>query len=186
MGATYYSLEDDGAGWLFDTFAYTAYRLETLQVYRADYEDADYQRFLAGKPPGGFREHDSYVEEVTRGTAQGRRYHRVHVVTEPLTDYMRFECTGYRETVAAGDDVRILAVREGTWPEGIPHRDYWLFDSLRLLEMNYDQDGKFVSAELIEDPEEVVRANHLRDRALHLSIPYAEYVADFDEFMRRR
>ena len=41
---------------------------------------------------------------------------RVHVVSEPLTDYLRFEITGYRLNVEAGEDVRILPRRQqGAW-----------------------------------------------------------------------
>ena len=42
---------------------------------------------------------------------------RVHVVTEPLSDYIRFELTGYAPNVEAGEDVRVISVREGEpWP----------------------------------------------------------------------
>ncbi|MDA0566014.1 hypothetical protein LG943_17080 [Streptomonospora sp. S1-112] len=124
---------------------------------------------------------------VRAATAEGRRFDRVHVVAEPLTDYIRFECAwGYRRNSAAGERIRILPVKQGEWPEAIPAFDYWLFDSHKLLLMNYADDGSLVSTEIVDDPAEIVRANVWRDRALHLSIPFTEYAAQFDDYMRPR
>ncbi|TDQ49270.1 DUF6879 family protein [Actinorugispora endophytica] len=172
---------------LFARFRYTAFRLETLQHYSVDYEDAPFRRFLAGGQPEHSAVLSDWGEEIRAGIGEGRTYRRVHVVTEPLSDYVRFECSwGYPRNVAAGEDIRILAVPEGEWPEGIPRLDYWLFDSHRLLRMNYGPDGSMLTPELVEDPEQVVAANLWRDRALHLSVPFTEYQARFDAAMRPR
>ncbi|MDA8372560.1 MAG: hypothetical protein M0026_22175 [Nocardiopsaceae bacterium] len=126
-------------------------------------------------------------DEIRAGIAAGRRYSRVHVVTEPLSDYLRFECAcGYRLSVTAGEDIRILPVQEGDWPDGIPRLDYWLFDSHRLLKMNYGPDGALLTPELVDDPEQIVAANLWRDRAMHLSVPFTEYETRFDIDMRPR
>jgi len=169
---------------LFTGFRYTAFRLETLQRYDVDYEKEPFRRFLAGEP-WFFPDQEEWAEELRDGIRRGRTYRRVHVVTEPLTDYVRFECAwAYRPNVAAGEDVRILPVAEGDWPEGLPRFDYWLFDSSRLLRMNYAPDGSMLTPELVEDPEQIVLANLWRDRALHLSVPFREYAARFDSAMR--
>ncbi|WP_052745523.1 DUF6879 family protein [Allosalinactinospora lopnorensis] len=174
---------------LFAEFRYTAFRLETLQIYAADYENEDFRRFIADEqqslPPT--LSDTEWGEEVRSGIAAGRRYDRVHVVTEPLSDYVRFECAhGYRRNVAAGENIRILPAEEGDWPSGLPHLDYWLFDSHQMLWMNYADDGSLLTTELIDDPEWVVAANVWRDRAIHLSVPFTEYDAQFDAYMRRR
>ncbi|WP_017569708.1 DUF6879 family protein [Nocardiopsis halotolerans] len=165
----------------FEECRYTAFRLETLQVYDVGYEEEAFRRFLAG---GEVITTDSH-EEWARLVGSGRQFRRVHVITEPLTDYLRFECVwGYRSSVKAGEDVNILPVNEGVWPEGIPHSDYWLFDSEQLVRMNYAPDGTMLTPELVTDPEQIVRANAVRDRALHMSIPFSEYEKRFDADMR--
>lgn len=104
--------------------------------------------------------------------------HRVHVVTEPLSDYVRFECGwAYEHTVAAGEDVRLIPVAANQWPEGLPHYDYWLFDSSTLVAMYYGDAGTFSSCAIIDEPDKVVQANYWRDLAVHASIPYREYAA---------
>lgn len=108
-----------------------------------------------------------------------------HVAIEPLTDYLRFECVcAYRSNVEAGEDVNILPIGEGSWPEGIPRFDYWLFDSERLVRMNYAPDGTMLTPEPVSEPDELVRANAVRDRALHLATPFSEHEKRFDIDMR--
>ncbi|WP_067800178.1 DUF6879 family protein [Actinomadura formosensis] len=145
-------------------FRYTAYRLEALQRYDVSYEKEEFALFLAGQARGGFPGIADWIEGNVRPAKKaGKRMHRVHVVEEPLSDYVRFECAwSYEHTVPAGEDVRIIPVGRGEWPEGIPRRDYWLFDSCRFVTMHYERDGAFAAAEIIDDPEEIVQANHWR------------------------
>ncbi len=165
----------------FDECRYSAFRLETLQVYDVGYEEEAFHRFLAD---GEVIDTPSH-REWGRIVGSGRDFRRVHLVIEPLTDYLRFECVwAYRTNVKAGEDVNILPISAGSWPEGIPRYDYWLFDSERLVRMNYAPDGTMLAPELVTEPAEVVQANAVRDRALHLATPFSEYDKRFDSDMR--
>jgi hypothetical protein len=172
---------------LFAEFNESAFRLETLQCYREPYESEGFKRFIAseeqGLPPP-LTEPD-WWRDVRTATAQGKSYRRVHIVTEPLTDYVRFECaTGYRLHVTAGEDIRIIPVIGNTWPHDLPMFDYWLFDSRLLLLMKYGPEGALRSTELTDSPDLVAAASIWRDRALERGIPFAEYETRFDEYMR--
>lgn len=170
------SLDDEDFNRLFREFRYTAYRLETLQRYDVSYEQDEFARFLAGESRGTFPGIATWCDTVRAAVSAGKRMHRVHVVTEPLSDYVRFECGwAYEHTVEAGEDVRLIVVSNDDWPTGLPHYDYWLFDSSQLVAMYYDEDGRFVSGELISEPEKIVQANHWRDAAVSSSIPYLQY-----------
>jgi hypothetical protein len=160
---------------LFTGFAHTAYRLETLQVYDVGYEDESYAAFLAGHPLPTDMAKDEWTAMLAAAAGDGKVFQRVHIVTEPLTDYVRYEIEwSYAPNVAAGDDVRILV---GT-PEqfGLPDHDYWLFDSRDLWVMRYDSDGRFLHAEQVSDPAVVVDHNYWRDSALTRAMPYTEYL----------
>ncbi|GLU46535.1 DUF6879 family protein [Nocardiopsis ansamitocini] len=186
MATVFESLDDPGFQGLFDDFSHTAYRLEARQGYGVSYEMEEFARFRSGQARGAFPGIAEWAERVEAATAVGKRFHRVHVVTEPLSDYVRFECAWcYRHTAAAGEDVRVVAVPEGTWPQGLPRFDYWLFDSALLVRMDYADDDAFVRAEIVADPAQVVAANAARDHAVHLSVPFADYAAGFDDLMRR-
>ena len=101
---------------------------------------------------------------------------RVRVIIEPPSDYTRFALLAYPVMAAADDDIQIIAASPGTWPDGVPREDFWLFDD-DVWVMNYDNNGPFVSAELLEDRQGT--ADHLRwrDAALAQSIPVSQYLA---------
>ena len=176
------SLDDVDFKQLFVDFKYTAFRLETLQHYEVPYESRDFSRFLAGGRVEEFEGIREWIDEtVVKAVAGGKTMHRVHVVEMPISSYIRFEfASAYDLTAAAGENVRILPVRAGEWPEHIPRCDYWLFDSVTLVLMNYENSGRFLSAEVVDDPAQIIKANYLRDIAVTSSVPYQEYVANFD------
>lgn len=177
MGRVFSSLADEEFNRLFLDFRYTAYRLEALQRYDVSYEQNEFSRFLAGEARGEFPGVSEWIETtISKAVSAGKRMHRVHVVEEPLSDYVRFECAwAYEHTVPAGEDVRIISVPEGQWPAELPHYDYWLFDSSQLVSMFYEPDGAFLSAEIVDDPGQIVQANYWRDLAVALSVPYHEF-----------
>lgn len=178
MGRLFSSLEDDEFNRMFLDFRYTCYRLETLQRYDVSYEREEYARFLAGEAQGASRSITGWIEgTIGKAMAAGKRMQRVHVVAEPLSDYLRYEFGwAYEHTSAAGEDIRLIPVAPGQWPEGLPHYDYWLFDSSVLVAMHYEDDGVFSAAEIIDEPEKIVQANYWRDLAVTLSVPYRRYV----------
>jgi hypothetical protein len=172
------SLDDDEFNRLFRDFRYTAYRLETLQRYDVSYEQDEFARFQAGQTRGEFPGIAAWCDTVRAAVSAGKLMHRAHIVAEPLSDYVRFECGwAYEHTVEAGEDVRLIVVSGSDWPAALPHFDYWLFDSSQLVAMYYDVLGRFVSGELISEPEKIVQANLWRDAAVATSIPYRQYEA---------
>lgn len=178
MTRSFTSLDDEDFNRLFREFRYTAYRLETLQRYDVSYEQDEFGRFLAGESRGEFPGISAWCDTVRTAVSTGRFMHRVHVVTEPLSDYVRFECAwAYEHTVEAGEDVRLVPVSANDWPAELPHYDYWLFDSSQLVAMHYAESGAFVSGELVTDPGRIVQANLWRDAAVSASVPYRSYAA---------
>jgi hypothetical protein len=160
---------------LFDRFEHTAYRLEILQLYSEPSEAESLVGFLDGRRPEAHPGKRSWIALVREARRQGKIMQRVHAVTEPLSDYLRFEIGwSYELNDQAGEDVRVLTA---PWPRGLPGADYWLFDSKVLVRMVYDQGGRMTAAQLVSDLAEVVEACYWRDAALHASVPYREYVA---------
>ncbi len=168
---------------LFTSFDHTAYRLETLQVYDVSYEIEPYEAFLAGHPQPYDPAKDQWVSMIRDAVRSGKVFQRVHLVREPLTDYLRYELgQSYPPNVEAGEDIRILVAQPGQWPmsargEILPGlKDYWLFDSSDLWVMEYADDGTFLSIEQVTEPDMIVTAARRRDAALHQAIPYRDYM----------
>ena len=160
---------------LFTSFQHTAYRLETLQRYDVSYEEETYAAFLTGQssPPDAAK--SEWASIIADGVQDGKSFQRVHVVTEPLTDYLRYEIGwSYGPNVAAGEQIGIIAGEPSEL--GLPGRDYWLFDSRDLWVMDYDRSGRFLSAELVGDPAVIVEHCYARDKAVHLAVPYTDYM----------
>jgi hypothetical protein len=156
-------------------FQRRVFRLLTLDNYYAENEREPYARFLAGEPvdPAWRR---PWQERVRAIRASGRIVQRVHVVSEPVSDYIRFSLLhGYPYNVEAGEDVRILGGSDA-WAPG---PDFWLFDDNLAALLNYDSSGNCYEVRLIGD--DMAVRHHLgwaRDEALRLAIPLAQYVAE--------
>ncbi|MCP2335791.1 DUF6879 family protein [Actinomadura rupiterrae] len=150
-----------------------AFRLELHPVYSMPDEQEEFERFLAGeKPPADL--HYPWLDKVTDGTASGKRFLRVHVVTRPLSDYLRYEFEwGYAFNVRAGEDIRILDVT-GEPDPGLPDHDFWMFDEATVVRMLYRPDGTQIGRELVERPD-IDAYRRYRDLALKGAVPFQEY-----------
>jgi uncharacterized protein DUF6879 len=171
----------------FRQFRSSVFRLETLQVYRGSGEDDAIAAFQAGlaEPPEDPEQTD-WEEMIRANLRAGRVMQRVHVVIEPLSPYMRFELTwAYAPNVAAGEDIRIIPMRENEWPSELPRQDFWLFDDVELFAARYADDGMWLGVEQVADPAQLVAARRWRDAALRLALPWREYMAERPELAAR-
>lgn len=134
---------------LFDTFEREAFRLETLDDYSKSGNVDAYQAFLAGEQQPEDYNAD-WVAELRSHTGKGKRVYRVHVLSRPLTPYLRFELGwGYRKNMSGGEEFFILDTTDQQNPlEGVP--DFWLFDSLVTAILKYDDARAFLGAEVLE------------------------------------
>ena len=156
-------------------FRYSLFRLETLQNYSGSSEDdafAEWRR--TGRIPVT-AELQQWCERIRDRVGQGCRIQRVHVVTEPLTDYVRFELASYAPNVQAGEDVRIIPVRGDQWPADVQAADFWLIDARRLWTMSYSSEGAWLGAEPTTDPQCIADACAQREAAIAQSISWSEY-----------
>lgn len=156
-------------------FRYSLFRLETLQNYSGTSEDdalAEWQH--TGDIPLT-DELQTWCDRIHHRVAQGCRVQRVHVVTEPLTDYVRFELASYAPNVQAGEDVRVIPVHGDRWPRDVQASDFWLIDARRLWTMHYAPDGEWLGAEPTTDPQRIADACAQRDAAIAQSLSWREY-----------
>ena len=149
----------------FEKAERSVFRLETLQNYAGD---LNFDRYLAGEVWQDTDSKRHWVDLVRRRVSQGVVMQRVHVVTEPWSDYVQFELTwSYPPNVAAGEDVRII-----TAPTAWPAPDFWLFDDQQVWLMHYDSEGVLGRVEDVSASETTVRACRARkQQALTASEP---------------
>ncbi|MGH3713754.1 MAG: DUF6879 family protein [Micromonosporaceae bacterium] len=163
-----------GEAWerFFDSFEHDAFRLETLPAYAVDNERAEFAHFLATGELN-ILDDDPWLRRIRRCRNTGRSIARVHVVEQPLTDYLRYEFAAYHRNVAAGEEVSILDLTGQPNP-GLPRQDFWLFDESRVVLMDYDADGRQLVREFLgeTDPTPYVRWKRL---ALERAEPFDAY-----------
>lgn len=163
----------------FANFQYSLFRLEALQAYSGSGEEDALAAFRAGEPIPLSPALLTWTQMLRQRVGSGCAVQRVHVVTSPLTDYMRFELASYAPNVDAGEDVRIIPVpSNGQWPDDVPRNDFWLIDSSELWNQHYDPDGTWLGVELVTDTGQIVKACRARDAALRQSRPWVDYLQD--------
>jgi hypothetical protein len=154
----------------------SAFRLELLPQYLVEPEREPFAAFRRGEPmPPG---HNAEWHATIRAhAAAGRTMQRVHLVTPPLSDYLRFEFEwAYIGNTAAGEDTRILDLSRTPDP-GLPDFDFWLFDETTVVAMLYEPDGTQIGRELLQDADPAQFVGY-RDLALAAAVPFAEYWRD--------
>ncbi|MBT2674479.1 hypothetical protein J7E95_27465 [Streptomyces sp. ISL-14] len=164
----------DGNEWSrrFAEIQQEAWRLETLPQYLVPQEAEEFAAFREGRPLPPYTA-SPYTERVSRQCAEGKYHGRVHIVTQPLSDYLRFEFRYYAAHVRAGDDIRILDVTNRPNPlEGV--QDFWMFDRTEVVLMNYEEDGRQTNREVFEG--EVSLFIEYQRIAIAESVPFEEYV----------
>ncbi|WP_374222896.1 DUF6879 family protein [Streptomyces sp. MBT65] len=82
-------------------------------------------------------------------TSRGVLVRRARIVSEPVSDYVRFEHHLTGANIAAGEEVRWLPRRRAS-DLALPGNDFWLFDDEVAVFHHFDGDG-----ELAPDDEEV-------------------------------
>lgn len=150
----------------------TAVHLETRDAYTPN--DPRFLDWKTGKPlpvPAN----PAWSGLVRTHIARGVEFRRARIVSEPLTDYLRFEHAITDEVnISAGELVRWLPRRLGI---GLcaPLNDYWVLDN-RLVRFGYFAgDGTFVEHELSDDPDVARMCVEAFEAVWERAIPHADY-----------
>lgn len=162
----------------FEGYKREAWRLETLPQYLMPQEKEELQAFRQGARIDPHGVSNEYTDRLRRQVGEGRVQGRVHIVSRPLSEYLRFEFSQYYAPHAlAGEQIRILDVTDRPNPlEGV--QDFWMFDRAEVVLMNYEADGRQINREVFEgDVEPFI--DHQRI-ALAESVPFEEYLKDID------
>ncbi|MER7988567.1 DUF6879 family protein [Streptomyces noursei] len=162
----------------FEEFQREAWRLETLPQYLMPQESEELQEFRDGTRIDPATVHNEYTDRLRRQATQGRLQGRVHIVTRPLAEYLRFEFAWYYAPHSlAGERIRILDVTDRPNPlDGV--QDFWMFDHSEVVLMNYEPDGRQINREVFEgDPAKFIEYQRI---AISESVSFEEYVTGFD------
>lgn len=161
----------------FDDFRHQVFRLESLDFYDSKSERTPWESFRADLPqdPAWL---EPWADRVRLIKRRGASIGRVHVVSEPLSEYVVFEMTcAYPANVDAGEEIGILP-RSTAEKLGVPSVDYWLFDDQRTGVMVYDREGALTHVEVTDDPAVVREHVYWRQICQANAVPLRRYLAD--------
>ncbi|MFD6096840.1 DUF6879 family protein [Nocardiopsis flavescens] len=161
----------------FREFEDTAWKLEVRDRYNVTAEREEFKYWLRTGDLSLEEEHartSSWHKNVRDRTAHGKQWKRVRVVSEPLSDYIRWEHAATRFNQEAGEDIRWLPRHHPSVDE-LPQRDFWLFDDVWVCLLHFDEDDAPHEYEVIDEPEEVSWYRGWRDIAWRNAIPHSEY-----------
>ncbi|QIS06736.1 hypothetical protein F5X71_34485 [Nocardia brasiliensis] len=172
-------LNVDETNTLIRTARSEAFHLEVSDDHSAVADETEpMRRVLAGLPPfeqdaypDSWREWDELVMAVT---GAGVAMRRVRVVTEPLTDYVRFLHALTDRNVALGEDIRWLPRHQVETADYTPD-EWWLVDSSKVAFTIFATNGDFVGSAVTADPMIVDRCVSVRNHLWAKGIPHPEY-----------
>lgn len=162
---------------LFDTFERDAFHLELRDNYHVDSEDESYLRWKRGEPPDPGEFQRPWLQRVRQVAMSGKTVRRVRVITEPISEYIRFEYDGTPQNISAGEDIRWLprnhVPKDIVFPlEGL---DWWLFDGYLVAAGHFDDHGRPIGSEISTEPALIRQCVSVRDRLWSIAIPHSEY-----------
>ncbi|KOX21109.1 MULTISPECIES: DUF6879 family protein [unclassified Streptomyces] len=99
-----------------------------------------------------------YDQLVADTVARGVSTRRARIVSEPLSDYVRYEYDGTFTNVAAGEDVQRLP-RSRARDLPFPAPDGWVVDERTVIPHHFDGEGRWTGPrmEVLRDPEPAAR-----------------------------
>lgn len=159
------------------TFRHEALHLEMRDVYATDIEKDRFQTWLCGEPldPGAEAKWWRPWFELMKHTNEaGKTLRRLRVVSEPITDYIRFEWLDAAQLVRAGEDVRWLPRRNAS-KLLLPGNDFWMFDRETIAFTHFSGDGHVLDREMTTDPDIVAACAAAFEEAWKIAIPHHEY-----------
>jgi hypothetical protein len=165
----------------FSEFRYSAVRLETLPAYSVPGELERIAAWRAGRPrPERSVRTSDYLREVAQNVLGGKQRTRIRVLDLPMSGYALYQMTGYVESAAAGEEIRVAVRRGGTQEaqsDMAAVADFWLFDRGagfgRAVLMDYDEDGRFTGSR----PAELDACEAMWDAAARHAVPLNEFLA---------
>ena len=115
-------------------------------------------------------------DATAEASARGVRLRRARIVSEPVSEYIRFEHYVTFTNVAGGEEVRWLPRRRASLL-ALPGNDFWVFDDRLVLWNHFTGEGEVSpeGRELTSDLEAIKLCASAFESVWELAIPHEHY-----------
>src|SRR5580658_3518972 len=153
--------------------ASSAVHLEMRDSYTPD--DPWFQIWLAGdREEFERRLARPWLDLIREVTGRGVQVRRARVISEPASDYVKFEHATTRSNVVAGEQVRWLPRHLATGLL-LPANDYWVFDGHRAQFNYFSGPGEFLDTRLSDQPDIAAQCAAAFEAVWERAIPHEAY-----------
>jgi hypothetical protein len=170
------SLDAEGWARAFGACRQSACHLEMRDHYAVQEEQADIEKWRAGQwgPEQDAHSKAAWLGLMRATAARGVSLRRARIVSEPVSEYIRFEHEGTPQNIAAGEQVRWLP-RTRASALSLPGNDYWVFDGTTVLFNHFTGDGGWVGNEVNADPAVAAHCASAFEAVWALGVPHGSY-----------
>ncbi|MFC9269079.1 DUF6879 family protein [Streptomyces zhihengii] len=161
---------------LLDSAQTHALHLELRDVYAVGEEREVYDTFQrdGSVPADDSAFWSGWLPLVERTVARGVQVRRARIVSEPVTDYIRFENAITDANCRAGEQVRWLPRRHAS-TLALPGNDFWLIDD-RIVRWNlFSGNGEALEPDHTDDPAAVKLCSEAFRTVWDLATDHADY-----------
>ncbi|GAA2215526.1 hypothetical protein GCM10009850_109940 [Nonomuraea monospora] len=153
----------------------SALHLEMRDGYMLD--DPDYRAWREGHrldPEDRSSWWRPWLQNIADTVARGAEVRRARIVSEPISNYIRYEYDVTFPNVQAGEEVRWLSRRRAT-DLALPGNDFWLFDGEELLVNHFSGEGDWLAVEHITDLDVIKFGAEAFEAVWRRAIPHGQY-----------
>jgi hypothetical protein len=117
---------------------------------------------------------EGWMTTVRDMVARGVAVRRARIISEPVSDYIRYEHAGTEANLNAGELVRWLPRRRAA-DIALPGTDLWMFDNAVVEFTFFSGDGEVVDRERRTEPEVVELVRSAFEAVWDRAVPHEEY-----------
>jgi hypothetical protein len=176
---------DDLGAWIATRHKQDLLRVQTLARYISVSDGDDFERYLRGEAEPTAPHKRAWLDRLASDAAHGRVRRNVHIVEQPLSEYLRYQFEWcYTFNVAAGQDVRVLDISSN--PAASPLTacgDFAVIEGIDVARNNYAPDGTFLGA--VQAPADTaVALTALAETAWAMAVPFTTWWREHPQYHR--
>lgn len=178
---------DDLGAWIASRHKQDLLRIQTLARYVSVSDGDDFERYLRGEAEPNAPHKRAWLDRLASDAEHGRIRRNVHIVEEPLSDYLRYQFEWcYTFNVAAGQDVCVLDTSSSPAAAHLAAGgDFAVLEGIDVARNNYRPDGTFRGAVQAQADAAAALAA-LAEAALVMAVPFTTWWRDHPRYHRAR